>query len=200
MAGILYGCRRGDCLFTLALEEKNMGTDDVVIGRVIVHAGTRYGGKAQQDHDYYRNSGLDTLVDRTNKFLPQKDFSADVSENKKNKLTRKDAIHIENIQWVNKKKKKCLLINSTCLADIIKKLITGNVSPFKLLYKVFLHDINNPRITPVARFCVVATGVDPHHKKKTWTFIKAIINDVEFVLPNSFLRDCSGAFLKKNSI
>ncbi len=178
-----------------------MSANDSVNGRITMHAGTRYGGKAQKRDDYRGTPDDDTLVERAKKFIPQKNSSADVGEEeKKRKSTRKDIVHIENIQWINKKNEKWMLVNSACLARTVKKLTTSRISPFNQLYKVFLRNINSSRITPVSRFCVIATGVDPQRKKKTWTFIKAIINDVEFVLPNSFLKDCSGAFLKKNSI
>lgn len=169
-----------------------MSANDSINGRVTIHAGTRYGGKAQHSYDYYRNENCDTLVERTKKFSVQKDTSVRMGAPKITSVS----VNAEKIQWVGKRVKKYRMINCPCLSDIIKKLITGRSLLFNPLYKTLFFALRDSHIPPVARFCIVATGVDPKNKKKMGTFIKVRISDEEFVLPNSFLRDGSGAFLK----
>ncbi len=170
-----------------------MAKNYVVNDMAKVHPGTRYGGKAQRSYDYYQNSDIDTLVERANKFLEKKHHS--VRNIKKSTGT----LCVQNIQWVTKRTKINRMVNCPCLADIVKKMMTGRSLLFNPLYKVLLRALNNPHVPPVARFCVIATGAGPRHKKETVTFIKVKIVNDEFVLPNSFLLDCSDAFLKNVS-
>ncbi|MBI2025360.1 hypothetical protein HYT04_01035 [Candidatus Kaiserbacteria bacterium] len=170
-----------------------MATNNAIGGKITIHAGTHYGGSAQRDCDYYRNNGCDTLINRAKKFLDQKNTSARTNKREPARMT----VHVENIQWIAKRKiKKSRAIYCPRLADLAKKMVTGRKSAFKQLYATLVGSLRDPRFPPIVQFSVIATGVDPRHRREMGTFIKAMINNEEFVLPSSFLRDCSDAFLK----
>lgn len=171
-----------------------MAENDAVHGRVTIHAGTRYAGMAQKVDDYRQAPDDDTLIERAKKFVNKKEPPV---------LTDKSppkTVSIENIHWITKRKKIEMMVNCSRLVDIVKKLTTGRSSIFNPLYIVVRGALINANLPPVAHFCIIATGADPQHEKGIGTFIKVKINNEEFVLPNSFLRDCSDAFLKKPSL
>ena len=157
-------------------------------------AGTHYGGAAQKVDDYRHTPDDETLVERTKKFVSRRELPMSIDEESSK------TVSIENIHWVTKRKKTYMMVNCSRLADIVKKLTTGRRSSvFNPLYIVVRSALSNANLQPVAHFCVIATGEDTQHAKGDGTFIKVKINNEEFVLPNSFLRDCENAFLKKPS-
>ena len=156
-------------------------------------AGTRYAGMAQKADDYRNTHDDETLVERAKKFVERKELPV---------LTGRESsktVSTENIHWITKRKKTEMMVNCSFLADIVKKLITGRSSVSGTLYIAIRNALVNANLPPVAHFCIIATGADPQHEKGIGTFIKVKINNKEFVLPNSFLRDCADAFLKDSS-
>lgn len=161
------------------------------VGRII--AGTHYGGMAQKVDDYRNTPDDEKLVERTKKFVNKKEPSV---------LTNKNppkAVSTENIHWITKRKKTEVMVNCSCLVDIVKKLTTGRSSTLNPLYIAVRSALISASLPPVVHFCVIAIGVDSQHDKGVGAFIKVKINNEEFILPNSFLRDCESAFLKDSS-
>ena len=112
-------------------------------------------------------------------------------------LRIKRPIDTFSIQWVQKGEKDYALVNCSHLIETIERVLYMP-SLYNPLYRRVLDALEYESFAGIARFYVVATGVDPERKRELGTFIKVTVREIgrDFVLPQSFLNDCRAAFLR----
>jgi len=159
-------------------------------------SGRRYGASGQPLKYYHHGDGSN-LIKRSGRFT---DYRERRSPEEKTMAKARNisgmlaTVSAGNIQWVPQNERSYVIAHCSQLVRTVEKLIFGHQSNFNHFYQKLIGSLKNPKFEITVRFQVVASGVVPQ-RKDVGTFIKLVAQGDEFILPNSFLKDCREAFL-----
>lgn len=182
------------------------GENDVTKGNKIIHAGTAYGGKNQHHPNVVENE--ESIHWRGIKFkpkIPPRDNpKVELNSGSKAK-TKTTPINLEKVRWAKVNNEPPVLLDCRYAISILKDKneLSRPTKDIKSLYWCFMSTIggiisHKPKLKLETPLRLLAAGKDPNGKKGLGGFIKVAVFNREFILPDSFFKDCKKAISKSN--
>lgn len=103
----------------------------------------------------------------------------------------------ERVQWKKRKGDHYVIVNLAQLLQTLRRRMCDPFSGFNHLYKAMFDELQDPKFVMFIRFYITAVGVDPE-QPAAFIKLKPQGQEMEFVLPKSFLQDRNAGFVSRN--
>lgn len=122
--------------------------------------------------------------------LPKREQEVHTDTDEVQSSTVSATVDVGSIRWVRKGSQDYhMTAHCPKLMQVAQKFCSPDVN-FNKFYRDLVEGLKDPKFEGVVTFYIIATGVVPKREREFGTFIKLKGEDTEFVLPNSFLKDC----------